>query len=67
MFEWMSERGKNAWKFLVWFYLFTYIPVIPAYFLMTFKGWLGLLALIYVVFSLIIVLKLYLKYENQKI
>jgi hypothetical protein len=67
MFEWMSKRGKDAWKFLVWFYIFTYVPVIPAYYLMAFKGWLGFVALIYVAFSISIILIFYLKNENQKI
>jgi hypothetical protein len=66
MFKWMSKKGKNAWEFLVWFFLFTYIPVVPAYFLMSFKGLLGLIALLYVAISLFIVFKLYLKYENTK-
>ena len=66
MFEWMSKKGKNACEFLVWFYLFTYVPVIPAYFLMSFKGIFGLFALIYVTISIFIILKYYLKYENIK-
>jgi hypothetical protein len=66
MFEWMSKKGKNACGFLIWFFIFTYIPVIPTYFLMSFKGLFGLIALIYFVFSMLIVLKLYLKYENIK-
>ena len=66
MFRWMSKKGKNAWEFLVWFFVFTYVPVIPAYFLMSLKGLLGLIALVYFVFSMLIVLYLYLKYENTK-
>jgi len=66
MFEWMSKKGKNAWEFLIWFCIFSYIPVIPAYFLMSFKGLLGLFALFYVVVSMFIILKLYNRYENLK-
>ena len=64
MFEWMSQRGKKAWKFLIWFYLFSYIPVLPAYFLMSFKGLLGLSALIYVALSMFVIFKLYIRFEN---
>ncbi|KYK23714.1 hypothetical protein AYK21_02215 [Thermoplasmatales archaeon SG8-52-2] len=66
MFEWMSKRGKNAWKFLLWFYLFSYIPVIPAYFLMSFKGIIGLFALVYFALSMMLIFKLYIKYGNLK-
>jgi len=64
MFEWMSQKGKNAWKFLFWFYLFTYIPVIPAYYLMSLKGLLGLSALIYVAFSIFVIFKMYMRFEK---
>ncbi len=64
MFEWMSQRGKKAWKFLIWFYLFSYIPILPAYFLMSFKGLLGLSALIYVALSMFVIFKLYIRFEN---
>jgi DNA phosphorothioation-dependent restriction protein DptG len=66
MFEWMSERGKDVLEFLLWFYLFSYIPVIPAYFLMSFKGLVGLFSLIYVALSILLIFKLYIKYDNQK-
>jgi len=66
MFEWMSQRGKKAWKFLIWFYIFTYIPIIPAYFLMSFKGILGLSALVYVAISMFIIFKTYTWFENYK-
>ena len=66
MFEWMSEKGKNVWEFLVWFYIFTYIPVIPAFILISFKGIFALFGLIYFALSLLIILKLYLKYEKIK-
>ena len=66
MFEWMSKKGKNAWEFLLWFYLFSYIPVIPAYFLMSFKGLIGLFALVYVALSMLLIFKLYTKYGSMK-
>jgi len=66
MFEWMSQRGKDAWKFLIWFYLFTYIPIIPAYFLMSLKGLLGLSALVYVAFSMFLIFKIYTWFGNYK-
>lgn len=66
MFEWMSEKGKNIWGFLLWFYLFSYIPVIPVYFLMSFKGLLGLFSLIYFALSMIVIYKFYIKYETLK-
>jgi len=64
MFEWMSQRGKKAWKFLIWFYLFSYIPILPAYFLMSIKGVIGLSALVYVALSMFIIFKLYMRFEN---
>lgn len=66
MFEWMSKKGKNVWEFLLWFYLFSYVPVIPAYFLMSFKGLIGLFALVYFVLSMMLIFKLYIKYGNLK-
>jgi hypothetical protein len=66
MFEWMSKKGKNIWEFLFWFFLFSYIPVLPSYFLMSFKGLLGLFSLIYVAFSMIVIYKFYIKWENFK-
>jgi hypothetical protein len=66
MFEWMSKKGKNACEFLLWFYLFSYIPVLPAYFLMSFKGLIGLFALIYVALSMLVIFNLYIKYGNLK-
>lgn len=64
MFKWMSQRGKNAWRFLIWFFLFTYIPVIPAYCLMSFKGLLGLSALAYAALSMFVIFKMYLRFEK---
>jgi hypothetical protein len=66
MFKWMSKKGKNAWEFLLWFYLFSYIPVVPAYFLMSFKGIIGLFALVYSALSMMLIFKLYIKYGNLK-
>ena len=66
MFDWMSKRGKNAWQFLFWFFLFTYIPVIPTYFLMSMKGLLGLLALVYVALSMFFIFKMYIRSEKLK-
>ena len=64
MFDWMSQRGKKAWYFLIWFLIFSYIPILPAYVLMSLEGFLGLSALIYVAISMFIILKLYLRFEN---
>lgn len=64
MFEWMSKRGKKAWKFLIWFYIFAYVPILPTYFLMSFKGILGLSAIIYVALSMFLIIKLYNRFEN---
>ena len=66
MFKWMSSRGKEAWKFLFWFYLFTYIPIIPAYYLMSLKGLLGLSALVYVALSMSVIFKMYIRFEKYK-
>lgn len=65
MFDWMSQRGKKAWQFLIWFLIFSYIPILPAYFMMSLEGLFGLSALIYVAISMFIIFKLYLRYENQ--
>lgn len=66
MFEWMSQRGKDALKFLIWFYLFTYVPILPAYYLMSFKGIVGLSALVYVAFSMFLIFKLYTRFGDLK-
>ncbi len=66
MFKWMSERGKNAWKFLLWFYIFTYVPLIPAYYLMSLRGLLGLSALVYVALSMFVIFKMYIRFEKYK-
>ena len=66
MFEWMSKRGKKAWKFLIWFYIFAYVPILPTYFLMSFKGILGLCAIFYVALSMFLIYKLYYRFENYK-
>jgi hypothetical protein len=63
MFKWMSQKGKNVWRYIFWFYIFSYIPVIPAYFIMSLKGLLGLSSLIYVAFSLFVIYKLYIRFE----
>ncbi|KYK32070.1 MAG: hypothetical protein AYK22_00485 [Thermoplasmatales archaeon SG8-52-3] len=65
MFDWMSQKGKKAWQFLIWFLIFSYIPILPAYFIMSLEGLLGLTALIYVAISMLIIFKLYIRYENQ--
>lgn len=66
MFEWMSNRGKDAWKFLFWFLLFTYIPIIPAYYIMSLKGLLGLSALVYAALSWYVIYRLYIRFEKYK-
>jgi len=66
MLKWMSQKGKDAWQFLVWFFLFTYIPIIPAYYLMSLKGLLGLSALVYVVLSWYIIYKMFIRFEKYK-
>jgi len=66
MFKWMSPRGKNAWQYLFWFLIFTYIPVIPAYYLMSLKGLLGLSALVYVALSIFVIFKMYIRFEKYK-
>jgi len=66
MFKWMSRRGKNAWQFLFWFYLFTYVSIIPAYYLMSLKGLLGLSALVYVALSMSVIFKMYIRFEKYK-
>ena len=66
MFNWMSSRGKDAWQFLFWFFLFTYVPVIPAYYIISLKGLLGLTGLVYVVLSLYVIYKMYIRFENMK-
>jgi hypothetical protein len=66
MIKWMSKRGKDAWQFLFWFFLFTYIPIIPACYLMSLKGILGLSALVYVIFSWTLIYKIFIRFEKYK-
>ena len=66
MFRIISQRGKNALEILLWFYLFTYVPLIPAYYIMSLKGILGLFALVYVVLSMSVIFKIYTTYEKNK-
>jgi hypothetical protein len=66
MFKWMSSRGKDAWQLLFWFFLFTYVPIIPAYYLMSLKGLLGLSALVYVALSMSVIFKMYIRFEKYK-
>jgi hypothetical protein len=66
MLNWMSRRGKDAWQFLLWFFLFTYIPIIPAYYLMSLKGLLGLSALVYVILSWTLIYKIFIRFEKYK-
>jgi hypothetical protein len=67
MFKIISQRGKNALELLFWFYLFTYVPLIPSYYIMSLKGILGLSALIYVVLSMSVIFKIYTNYEKNRI
>jgi len=66
MFKWMSKKGKDVWQFLFWFFLFTYVPIIPAYYLMSLKGLLGLSALIYVALSMSVIYKTFIRFEKCK-
>lgn len=66
MFNWMSPRGKDAWQFLFWFFLFTYIPIIPAYYLMSLRGLLGLSALVYAILSWFVIYKTFIRFEKYK-
>ena len=66
MFNWMSKRGKDAWQFLFWFFLFTYIPIIPAYYLMSLRGLLGLSALVYVILSWSMIYLVFIRFEKYK-
>jgi hypothetical protein len=66
MFKEISKKGKDACKFLFWFYIFAYVPVIPTFYIMSLKGLLGLSALIYMVFSMYIIFKMYTSFENNK-
>jgi len=64
MLNWMSRKGKDAWQFLFWFFLFTYIPIIPAYYLMSLEGFLGLSALVYVTLSWFVIYKTFIRFEK---
>jgi hypothetical protein len=66
MFRWMNDRGKDAWQFLIWFFLFTYIPVIPAYYIMSLKGVLGLSGLVYAALSWSVIYAMYIRFEKYK-
>jgi len=66
MFRRMSIRGKNAWQSLFWFFLFTYIPVIPAYYIMSLKGLLGLSALVYAALSWSAIYVMYIRFQKYK-
>jgi len=66
MFKWMSSRGKDTWQFLFWFFLFSYVPIIPAYYMISLKGLLGLTGLIHVVFSWSIIYIFYIRFERNK-
>ena len=65
MFKWKSKQGKDVCKFLFWFYIFTYIPVVPAYFIMSLRGLLGLSALVYVALSMFLIYKMYIRVEKN--
>ena len=66
MFDWISKRGKDSWQFLFWFFLFTYIPIIPAYYLMSLEGLLGLSALAYVALSWLVIYKMFIRFEKYR-
>ena len=66
MFRWMNDREKDAWQFLLWFFLFTYIPVIPAYYIMSLKGLLGLSGLVYAALSWSVIYVMYIRFEKYK-
>ncbi len=66
MFKWMSGRSKDTWQFLFWFFLFTYVPIIPAYYMISQKGLLGLTGVIYVALSWSIIYIIYNKFEKYK-
>ena len=66
MFICKSRRGKEIWQFLFWFFLFTYIPIIPAYYMMSLKGLLGLSAIVYVILSWSVIYKIFIRFEKYK-
>lgn len=66
MFGWMSSKGKDAWQSLFWFFLFTYIPVIPTYYIMSLKGVIGLSALAYAALSWSVVYVMYIRFQRYK-
>ena len=66
MFDWMSSRVKGIWQFLFWFFLFSYVPIIPAYFIISLKGLMGLIGIFYVVLSWSVIYIMYNKFENNK-
>ena len=43
----ISRRAKETWHFLIWFFLFVYVPIIPAYYIISLKGIMGLIGLVY--------------------
>lgn len=66
MLGWMSKKGKDACELLFWLLLFTYIPVIPTYYIMSLKGLLGLSALIYAAASWSVVYVMYIRFQKYK-
>ena len=66
MVNWMSRRVKDTWQFLFWFFLFTYVPIIPAYYIISLKGLLGLTGLVYVAVSWSVIYMMYTKFEKNK-
>ena len=66
MSKWMSKRGKDTWQFLFWFFLFTYVPIIPAYYIISLKGLLGLTGLVYAALSWSVIYMIYIRFEKYK-
>jgi hypothetical protein len=66
MLKWMSSRGKDTWQFLFWFFLFSYVPILPAYYIISLNRILGLIGLIYMVISWYLLYIMYNRFENYK-
>ena len=66
MFGWMSDRGKDTWEFMLWYFLFAYIPVIPVYFIMSLKGVMGLSALVYAAAAWSVIYLMYTRSQKNK-
>jgi hypothetical protein len=66
MLKWMSIRGKDTWQFLFWLFLFTYVPIIPAYYIISLNKFLGLIGLVYVALSWSVIYKIYTRFEKYK-